>query len=46
MKMADGTRDYILPYAEQVNLDMFRELSDLVDNREQMLRLMEPNLPD
>lgn len=30
------TRDYILPYAEQVNPDMFRELSDLVENREQM----------
>jgi GTP pyrophosphokinase len=33
------TRDYILPYAEPVNTDMFRELSDLVANREQMLRL-------
>lgn len=32
------TRDYILPYAEAVNPDMFRELSDLVANREQMLR--------
>ena len=34
------TRACILPYAEQVNPDMFRELSDLVANREQMLRLM------
>ena len=36
------TRACILPYAEQVNADMFRELSDLVENREQMLRLMAP----
>jgi len=36
------TRDHILPYAEKVNPDMFRELSDLVENREQMLRLMTP----
>jgi (p)ppGpp synthase/HD superfamily hydrolase len=27
------TSDYILPYAEQVSADMFRELSDLVENR-------------
>ena len=31
------TRDCILPHAEQVNPDMFRELSHLVENREQML---------
>jgi GTP pyrophosphokinase len=31
------TRQYILPYAEAVNPDMFRELSDLVANREQLL---------
>jgi GTP pyrophosphokinase len=31
------TREYILPYAEQVNRDMFRELSDLVENRERLL---------
>ena len=35
------TRDYILPYAEAVRPDMSHELSDLVDNREQMLRLMD-----
>lgn len=29
------TRDYILPYAEAVNADMFRELSDLVASRSQ-----------
>ena len=39
------TRDHILPLAEKVNPDMFRELSDLVDNREQMLRLLQkPNM--
>ena len=31
------TRTYVLPYAEQVNRDMFRELSDLVENRAQQL---------
>jgi (p)ppGpp synthase/HD superfamily hydrolase len=31
------TRECILPYAEQVNADMFRELSDLVESREKML---------
>ena len=39
------TRDYILPYTEKISSDMFRELSDLVDNREQMLRLLQkPNM--
>jgi GTP pyrophosphokinase len=33
------TRDCILPYAEQVNPDMFRELSDLVESRETALSL-------
>ncbi len=33
----DETRTYVLPYAEQVNRDMFRELSDLVENRAQQL---------
>ena len=37
------TRECILPYASDVNPDMFRELSDLVKNREQMLRLMRPD---
>jgi (p)ppGpp synthase/HD superfamily hydrolase len=37
------TRDHILPHAESVNADMFRELSDLVENREQMLRVMVPD---
>jgi (p)ppGpp synthase/HD superfamily hydrolase len=34
------TRTYILPYAEQVNADMFRELSHLVESRERMVQQM------
>ena len=34
------TRDYILPWAASVNPNMFLELSDLVENREEMLRKM------
>ena len=34
------TRDCILPYAEAVNPDMFRELSDLVANRERLVALL------
>jgi (p)ppGpp synthase/HD superfamily hydrolase len=37
------TRDCILPHAEQVNRDMFRELSDLVESRERMLPLWSPD---
>lgn len=33
----DETRNYVLPYAEAVNANMFRELSDLVNSREQSL---------
>jgi (p)ppGpp synthase/HD superfamily hydrolase len=33
------TRAYILPFAEQINRDMFRELTDLVNNREKMVPL-------
>ena len=32
-KYLEETRAHILPYAERVNADMFRELSDLVANR-------------
>jgi (p)ppGpp synthase/HD superfamily hydrolase len=38
------TRDHILPYAETVNADMFRELSDLVENRERMSGLVRPDV--
>ena len=31
------TRACVLPYAAEVNADMFRELSDLVENRERLL---------
>jgi (p)ppGpp synthase/HD superfamily hydrolase len=37
------TRDHILPHAEQVDADMYRELSDLVENREQLVHLMGTN---
>ncbi len=37
-KYLQETRDFILPYAEAVNADMFLELSDLVDNRGRMLQ--------
>jgi GTP pyrophosphokinase len=35
------TRACILPHAESVNRDMFRELSDLVENRARFLQLIE-----
>jgi GTP pyrophosphokinase len=41
-KYLQETRSYVLPHAKQVNVDMYRELSDLVENREQMLRLLVP----
>ena len=34
------TREYILPYAKDVNADMFRELSDLIENREQQIEAL------
>jgi (p)ppGpp synthase/HD superfamily hydrolase len=37
------TRTFVLPYAREINSDMFRELSDLVGNREQLLRLLGPD---
>jgi GTP pyrophosphokinase len=39
-KYLNETRVCILPYAEQVNADMFKELSDLVENRERLLSLL------
>jgi GTP pyrophosphokinase len=41
-KYLQETRSYVLPHAEAVNADMYRELTDLVENRAQMLRLMVP----
>ena len=37
------TRACILPYAAAVSPDMFRELSDLVESREQLLPLLRPD---
>ena len=44
-KYLHETRTCILPHAEQVNADMFKELSDLVENRERLLTLLthQPN---
>jgi (p)ppGpp synthase/HD superfamily hydrolase len=36
-RYVDETRAYVLPYAEAVNTNMFRELSDLIASREQPL---------
>ncbi len=43
-KYLEETKKYILPYAEQINPNMFRELSDLVADRERRLlaRSQEP----
>jgi GTP pyrophosphokinase len=39
----EETRACILPYAEAVNRDMYRELSDLVANRQRLLPLLRPD---
>jgi GTP pyrophosphokinase len=36
----DETESWILPYAEQINPNMFRELSDLIESRRRMLPLV------
>ena len=38
----EETRDYVLPYAEKVDPNMFRELSDLIENRTRLLPLVSP----
>jgi len=38
-RYARETREHVLPFAEEVNRDMFRELSDLIESRERMLPL-------
>jgi GTP pyrophosphokinase len=40
------TRTCILPYAAEVSPDMFRELSDLLENRERLLPQMRPDALD
>jgi GTP pyrophosphokinase len=44
-KYLQETKACILPYAEQVNANMFRELSDLVQSREQWLPVIEGGPP-
>ena len=39
-KYLQETKDFILPYAQAVNNDMFIELSDLVESREKMFHLL------
>jgi (p)ppGpp synthase/HD superfamily hydrolase len=38
----DETKRYVLPYAEGINADMFRELGDLVASRERLLPTLRP----
>jgi GTP pyrophosphokinase len=40
----DETRACILPYAWEINPDMFRELSDLVSSRQRFLALLDKHL--
>ena len=40
----DETRACILPFAAEINPDMFRELSDLVTSRQRFLALLDKNL--
>jgi (p)ppGpp synthase/HD superfamily hydrolase len=42
-KYLQETRQWILPHAVQINRDMFRELSDLVESRERVLPLWSPD---
>ena len=39
-KYVEQTRAFVLPHAEAVNPDMFRELTDLVENRARLLPLL------
>jgi (p)ppGpp synthase/HD superfamily hydrolase len=39
------TKGFILPYAAAINVDMFRELSDLVSDREQRLQNLASKAP-
>jgi GTP pyrophosphokinase len=41
-RQVEETREYILPYAKEVNPDMFLELSDLVRSREHLLSAIAP----
>ena len=39
-RYVEETRTFVLPYAKDVNPDMFRELSDLTDSRERSLPIV------
>jgi len=36
-RYVDETKEYVLPYAERISPDMYRELSHLLENRERLL---------
>jgi GTP pyrophosphokinase len=38
-RFIDETKTYILPYAKEINADMYREMSDLVRDREEKLKM-------
>jgi GTP pyrophosphokinase len=44
-KYLQETRAYIFPHAERINPDMFRELSDLTEDRQWKLRFIDSDIP-
>jgi hypothetical protein len=47
-KFLNETRDHILPFAKEINPDMYLEICDLIADREQKLesRLRPPDEPN
>ncbi len=45
-KFLSETKNYVLPYAWDISPDMFREMSDLVADREEKLKLRLPPAPE
>jgi GTP pyrophosphokinase len=41
-RLVEETKQHILPYAQAINKDMFREMSDLVADRERKLQIRRP----
>jgi GTP pyrophosphokinase len=42
----DQTEKYVIPMAQQVNADMFKELTDLVKRRRKLVKIMEECKPE
>jgi GTP pyrophosphokinase len=42
----EETRAYILPFAESINRDMYRELSDLIEDRQWKLKFIDSNISE